>query len=385
MIQDLTDIFSALTAFQVVVLAIAALLWLLRFVYLLLFPLRVLLTKNSRGDKTSETPLSIMVTVRNEEDNVREKLPKLLALEGVDYEVVAVDDFSQDSTLSVLGLLKQRYEKLKISSLSQETRHSEKLSQNIALKSASKEWILVFSVSAQNVSQEWLEGMAKLMKDNTSVKVAYVTVANQKNWFNKLYRVENFFQQIKSASYILNGAAFVYNEENVAFKKSEYFKRGGFGGKVQEPFANLELVLNDIIRKKNTELAFNAETVMEKQVAIGRADFRNLLRKSIRIEKYLSKWKRFLLSTDAITELLYPVFTGMALLFAFQLWPVVLALIVLKLLVFMVIIKILQNRLNERKLFITSLVFSFIMPYYKLIFSWHFNRISRNHKWKNKG
>lgn len=385
MIQELTDIFSALTAFQFSVLGIAALLWLVRFLYLLLFPLRVVIQKKNSGENSAGNPLSILLTARNEENNIRENLPGLLTLEGIDYEVVAVDDFSQDSTLSVLGLLKQRYQKLKISSLSQETRHSEKLSQNIALKSATKEWVLIFPVTVQNVSKEWLESMVKLVKNETSVKVAYVTVAKGKNWFNKLFRAENFFQQIKSASYIMNGAAFVYNEENVAFKKSEYFKRGGFGSKVQEPFANLELVLNDVIRKKNTELAFTAETVIEKQVSIGREDFKNLLRKSIRIEKYLSVGKQFLLNIDRATELFYPLFVAFCLIVALTVWPVILALVLLKLLVFIVIIKILQNRLNERKLFITSLVFSFVMPYYKLFFRWHFNRISRNHRWKNKG
>ncbi|MDX8340851.1 glycosyltransferase [Draconibacterium sp. IB214405] len=385
MIQELTDSFSALTVFQVTVLAIALLLWLLRFLYLLLFPLRVVSNKNKAEENDKNTSLSILLTVRNEENNIRETFPSLLTVEGADYEVVAVDDFSQDNTLSVLGLLKQRYEKLKISSLSQETRHSEKLSQNIALKLASKEWALIYPINAQKVSEEWLAEMCKSSDDTTSVKVGYVTVLRAKSWFNKLYRVENFFQQVKSASFILNGAAFVYNEENVAFKRTEYFNHGGYGVKVNEPFANLELVLNDIITKKNSEFNFSDKSVVEKQFSVGQSDFTNLIRKSIRIEKYLSNRKKFLLEIDRLTEIFYPLFVVFSLFVALTIWPVILTFILLKLLVFMVIIKILQNRLNEHKLFITSLVFSFIRPFYRLIFKWRFNRTSRNYKWKNKG
>ena len=250
MIRELLDTFNALTTIQLVVLVVAALLWLLRFLYLLFFPLRVLVKTKAKPVTTEKAPLSVLMVVRNEEENCRETLPRLLNLENPDMEVVVVDDYSQDNTLSVLGLLKQRYQRIKLSSLSQETRYSEKLAQNIALKSAEKDWVLLYPVSAQTPTQDWLNEMDKATADPVLVKLAYTTVAANNNRFNKFYRIENFFQQVRSASYSLNGLAFVYNEENVAFKRAEYFKLGGFGTKVQEPHANLELVINRFIRKE---------------------------------------------------------------------------------------------------------------------------------------
>ncbi|WP_297089493.1 glycosyltransferase [uncultured Draconibacterium sp.] len=384
MIQNLFDTFYALSVLQWTVVAVAFLLWFGRFLYLLLLPLRLVFRKSNTSVEKKE-PLSVLVLVRNEAENCRETLPRLLNLKAEGLEVVAVDDFSQDNTLSVLGLLKQQYGNLKISSLSQETRYSEKLAQNVALKSATNNWVLVYPVAAQNVSAEWLSGMSKVVGTGVEIKIGYSTIEPQKGWFNKLYRIENFFQQLGSAGYVLNRLAFVYNEENIAFKKETYFKLGGYGAKVQEPFANLELVINRFISRKKAELIFKAETAIVKKVEVNRLDFKNLLRKSIRIDKHLSTWKRLVLNADLLSEAMYPLGITTTLAFVFPIWPLVGILVVLKLLVFMVIIKILQNRLNERKLFITSLVFSFIRPYYKLIFRWHFNRISRNYKWKNKG
>ena len=370
---------------QLVVVVVVALLWLLRLLHLLFFPLRILVKTKAKPVATEKAPLSVLMVVRNEEENCRETLPRLLNLENPELEVVVVDDFSQDNTLSVLGLLKQRYPRLKLSSLSQETRHSEKLSQNIALKSAENDWVIMYPVSAQNPSQDWLNEMDKSSDDSVLVKMAYSTVSEHKNRYNKFYRIENFFQQVRSASYSINGLAFVYNEENVAFKRAEYFKLGGLGSKVQEPYANLELVINRFIRKMNVEFCFNDKSILTKQLAVGHSEFKDLVRKSIRIEKHLSKWKQFVLLLDRLTQVLYPLFVALVLLVTFKLWPIIAILVVVKLLVFMVIIKILQKRLNERKLFITSLVFSFIMPFYKLFFRWSFNRQSQNHKWKNRG
>nr|WP_321355012.1 glycosyltransferase [uncultured Draconibacterium sp.] len=385
MIRELLDTFNTLTAMQLVVVVVVVLLWLLRLLYLLFFPLRVLVKTKTKPNATEKAPLSVLMVVRNEEENCRETLPRLLNLENPELEVVVVDDFSQDNTLSVLGLLKQQCPRLKLSSLSQETRHSEKLSQNIALKSAEKDWVILYPVSAQNPSQDWLNEMDKSTEEPVLVKMAYTTVPEHKNRYNKFYRIENFFQQVRSASYSLNGLAFIYNEENVAFKKAEYFKQGGFGTRIQEPYANLELVINRFIQKKNVELCFNEKSILEKQVFVDRSAFKDLVRKSIRIEKHLGKWKQYVLLFDRLTQALYPLSIALVLLVVFKLWPVITALVVVKLLVFMVIIKILQKRLNERKLFITSLVFSFIMPFYKLFFRWNFNRQSQNHKWINRG
>jgi len=385
MIRELLDTFNTLTTMQLVVVVIATLLWLLRLLYLLFFQLRVLVKMGGKQDASEQNSLSLLLVVRNEEENCRETLPRLLNLEKQDMEVVVVDDFSQDNTLSVLGLLKQRYSRMKLSSLSQETRYSEKLSQNIALKSAEKDWVLLYPVSAQNPTQGWLNEMDKAMAGPVLVKVAYSTITESKKRYNKFYRIENFFQQVRSASYSLNGLAFVYNEENVAFKKAEYFRLGGFAAKVQESYANLELVLNRFIQKKNVEFCFNEKGILTKELSVDRSAFKDLVRKSIRIEKHLSKWKQFFLFLDRLTEVLYPLFILFVLLVIFKLWPIVAVLVLVKLLVFMVIIKTLQKRLNERKLFITSLVFSLIMPFYKLFFRWSFNRQSQNHKWKSKG
>jgi hypothetical protein len=48
------------------------------------------------------------------------------------------------------------------------------------------------------------------------------------------------------------------------------------------------------------------------------------------------------------------------------------------------IIKITQNRLNERKIFISSLVYDLLIPYFKYFYRWYFNYRSRKNKWRSK-
>ncbi|HSH19172.1 MAG TPA: hypothetical protein VLA03_01890, partial [Draconibacterium sp.] len=80
----------------------------------------------------------------------------------------------------------------------------------------------------------------------------------------------------------------------------------------------------------------------------------------------------------------YLPFLVFVLVYFFELWLLIVVLAGVKLLAHLIIIKIVQNRLNERKIFIPSLMYDLIVPYFKLFYSWYFNNRRQKHKWKMK-
>ncbi len=375
MIPDFQNIFAQFTIVQLVVFVVFIVVFILRFVYLFLFTGRIILSKKSKRQEELTPPITLLFTLRNEEEHIRNILPKILEIEGVDYDVVVVDDYSQDNSYSVLGLLNQRYGRLKISCLNDETRFSVKLAQNIALKSATNNWVLITPISLNEVRKEWLPGMLdEIENEKIDLVFGYSSVVPAKGLFNLFYRIENFYQQIRNAGYIYNGLPFVYNEDNLAFKKEKYFQMGGYGKNIKEQYANLELIVNAFIKKKNTVVSFNCDTAIRKKIEINKEEYQELLQKSFRIEKYLSVGKRIILFADSSSQLIYLPALVLVFLFVFQLWPLIIIFVGLKVLAQLFIIKITQNRLNERKIFISSLVYGLLMPYYKLFYRWHLNR-----------
>ncbi|WP_346861388.1 glycosyltransferase [uncultured Draconibacterium sp.] len=381
MIQEFQNIFAQFTGIQLIVFAAFVVVYLIRLLYLFLFTGRVVFRKKSEKKTAVNTPVTLLFTLRNEETHIRKILPKILELEGFNFEVVVVDDYSQDSSYSVLGLLNQRYGRLKISSLNEETRFSVKLAQNIALKSASNNWVLITPISLSEVKEGWLSGiLSGIESEPADVVCCYSSVVPAKGLFNLFYRIENFYQQIKNAAYINNGVPFIYNEDNIAFKKEKYFQIGGYGKNIKEQYANLELIVNAFITKKNTVVNFNSETAIRKNIEIKRAEYMDLLQKRLRIEKYLSTGKKLVLFTDALTNLLFLPLLALVLLLLFPLWPLIIILVGVKVVAQLLIIKITQNRLNERKIFIPSLVYGLLMPFYMLFYKWHFNRSNGKYK-----
>jgi|GEM_PF-242011 len=369
-----------LNSFQWIILGLFILVFVVRLYYQLFYESRWLFSNRKAviaNEKTTE-PVSVLLTVRNEEENLKRILPQLLTINNVKYEAIAVDDYSLDNTYAVLGSFRQKYSHFKISSLNEETRFSVKLAQNIALKAAQYEWVLLLPVDASEVNNDWLSGFSRnTATRNRNVLLGYTGIAPHQGWYNLLYRIENYRQQTKSAGFILNGIPFVYSEENVAFKRHEYFKLGGYGQQTREAYANLELLINKFMTKKETAVLFNETTCLIKQYITGKEEFLNLLRRSFRIEKHLPAWKRFFITAEAISKVLYlPAFI-LALLLITDLWMVSMGLSILLLVVQMIIMKIGQKRLNERKIFIPSLVYGLLIPYYQLFVRWNFSRLSR--------
>lgn len=383
MIQTIQQLYPSLNGIQLLGFILFVVLFFLRLFYLFFFTGRVLFIKKKNSDNNNWSPFSLILTVRNEEEMLKNNLPSLLTIDGIDYEVIVVDDFSQDNTYLILGSFKKQYRRLKISSLNQETRYSLKLSQNIAIKAADYEWVLPVPVSIIEPKTDWLTSFVREFNEKNAVVLGYSSIGITGSFFNHIYRVGNYWLFMKSTGYILNGIPLVYTDENLAFRKQKYFDIGGYGSKIKEAYVNLELLINNFIRKKSTSILFTPESVIRKKQEVNWNDFLDLLKKSIRLEKHLSTKKRFFLLLDELTHLLFVSLSVLLIILFPDLWIVYLIMIGIKISAHLLIIKISLNRLKEPKIFISSLVYGTLIPFFNLFLRWYFNYRSRNNKWRS--
>lgn len=383
MVDFFLETLAGLHWYDWVLLGLFVFFYLLKLVYLFLFTGRVLY--RSRSVQGEQVPLSLVLTYRNEEENLKKYLPQILEILNPGSEVVAIDDFSQDNSLSVLGVLRKKYSCLKVSALNQEMRYSEKMAKNIALKAASNEWVMIIPPAPGRMPVDWLPEISSKLTSQKDVVVNYSNINPERSFSNLLYRNECFFQQLKSVGFILNRLPYISFEENIAFRKKQYFEAGGFGHHVKEYFANLELVLNDFMKKKKTEINFCSDTAIRKEVNVSKTDFLELIKKELRIRENLSWSVRFVFFTEKVLTLLfYPavIFAGI---YFWEFWPVIFGLFLFYMAAFAFIIKISHNRLNERNLFLSSLVYALFIPIWKAGYQVYFQYKSRRRqKWKSK-
>lgn len=382
MLESFLNAWSELSVTELVLLIVFGFIYFFRLIYLIIFTGRVAYIKPPTPG--AEEPVAIISVFRNEEENLKINMPVLLSFKKEEYEVIAVDDFSMDNSLTVLGLMKENNSKLRITSLNQETRFSEKVARNIAIKGARHEWVVSVPPSAVRFGSEWLEDFSCRLNKNINVLIGYTNVEKNGTWQHLIFRIIFFFQQLKSFEFTVTGMPFVVSEENVVFRKKKYFETGGYGGKLTESFANLEFVINTFIDKKSTLLHLSEQFTFRLNRKINTQEIFELLIKEIKVKKHLSFWKRFFLTiSDTNTLLLLPV---TLLIFIFL--PVFIPLVSLFLLAFALayslIIKKILTRLDESKLLLPSLLLALVLPYFELFFRAFYHNSEQKKRWKGK-
>jgi glycosyltransferase involved in cell wall biosynthesis len=364
-----------------ILIILFALLYLIQTVYMFLFSMRVVINKSESGAEM--VPLSLLLVFRNEEENLGKNLPPILAAGNNDCEVIAVDNFSQDNSLEYLNSVKKDNPRLRVTYLKQEASYSEKMAQNIAMKAAGNDWVMAISPSMVFSNPHWLNNISKRLNGHSDVVINYSNVQPAPSFFNLLYRVEFFFQQLKSFGFILNGMPWVISQDNVAFRKQKYFEVGGYRGKITEPFANLELVINSFL-KIPASLLLTAETAVRRTEDIQRKDYLELLKREANIKKFLPAGIQFLLSLFEWAHILLLPVTILLIILMPALWPVLTFLVISLIICNLLIINKLLNRLNERKLFLSSLLVALFLPLIKLFFRAGYSNYGRKKRWKKR-
>jgi biofilm PGA synthesis N-glycosyltransferase PgaC len=372
--------FQILTITDIVLLAIFSVVFIIQIYYLLGVYLKLVLHK-----KEISTPapnqVTIILALRNEEPRIREMMTKLTELPFDDYQVMVIDEFSEDNTLRILNILAETNLRIKITSLSQETRFLDKQAINIGLKGAQSTWIVQVTPNFGAISQEWLSKLNGLLDNDTDAVIAYTNVERTKGYRNLLCRLEGFNQFMISGSWILAGKPFVFQENNILFKKSLYFDIQGFKNKLNRNFANLELIFNENFRKGRVKISTDPELIVRDLVEDDRGDHLKLIKKGVQIRQSLDWSKKISLFLDDLTKVALTGLTVVLIILHPDYWITFSSLLLIYFIVLSIIVKKLLNRLKERKIFVSSFVYILIKPIINWWFFWSMYLIHRRSRW----
>ena len=372
--------FEILTISDIALLASLSVVFMMQIYYLLRYNLKLARHKDSSLTQASNH-ITIIVPVRNEEEQIRDIVGKFKEQQFEDYQVLIIDSNSEDNTAGILTALAETNPKLKVTNLSQEMRFSEKQAINIGLKGASSPWIILLTSSTGDMNPGWLANMNSLLNADTDLVIAYTNVERSKGLRNLICRLERFNQFMISGAWTLAGKPFVFNENNVLFKKSMYFDTLGFRHKLNRNFANLELIFNENLRKGRVKITTNPDLAIREHIEDDRGDHVRILKKGVQIRQCLSWSKKISLFLDDLTKILLPGLTATIIILHPEYWITFLVIPVIYLSFLAIIVKMLLTRLNERKIFLSSFAYILIKPILNWWFFWSMYLIHRRSRW----
>ena len=181
--------------------------------------------------KSGTVFFSVVIAARNEEAN----LPDLLAsLEKQTYnkslfEVVVVDDHSEDSTASIAKEWKNRLN-INLVSLDDNEEGSKKKAIEAGINKASGDWIITTDADC-TAPDTWLSTFAETIEEKNPVFIAAPVKYKGAISLLFIFQTLDFLSlQGITAAGLRSGLHRMCNGANLAYKKSVFIEVGGFGG-----------------------------------------------------------------------------------------------------------------------------------------------------------
>lgn len=356
----------------------------LQLFYFLFFFLRfVLYKKPAVAGEPELPPVSVVICARNEDDNLVEFLPVVLAQEYPKYEVVVVNDCSFDNTGDVLKEFAAKYPHLKIVTIKEDEyySHGKKFALTVGIKGAQYDHLLLTDADCRPAGPHWLKSMAGHFVPGTEIVLGYGAYLREKGLLNRIVRFDTFFIALQYFSYALARKPYMGVGRNLAYSKDVYYRVKGFKSHYHIPSGDDDLFVNQAANRKNTRIEISPEShTHSRPEKTMKAWFRQKMRHLTTGSRYRAGHK-FLLGLYSFSYWLYlGTFITLMVLW-FQPW-IVLGMFGVRLLLQLLVFNKAMRRLGEKDLLVYSpLIEVFLVFFY---FSCGIARIfrKRNKRWK---
>lgn len=192
--------------------------------------------------------VSVIIPARNEEKNIEKCLLSVLNqhYEQGRFEVILIDDHSEDNTLAIAQQIAQSYSQLRIISLSEDGMNSHKkaaLAKGIAL---AKGDIIVQTDADCVVLPNWLSAMTGFFDAETGLVSGPVKLSYDNTLFQKVQSLEFMGLNLLGAGSIARGKPNMCNGANIAYRKAVYEEVKGFEGISEVASGDDELLMQKI-------------------------------------------------------------------------------------------------------------------------------------------
>ncbi len=337
--------------------------------------------KNKTQLKSNEIPVSIIILVKNEAENLTNYIQTILQQNYSNFEIVLINNASSDSTLDIIEELQKQHLNIKLVNVENTEAFwgNKKYALTLGIKAASHEHLLFTETNSIPLSKNWIREMTLNFSKEKTIVIGHKKLKSKKHSFsNLLFRFDNFINTIQSFSYAKTGNAFTANSSNIGYTKNDFFKVNGFINHLNIFIGESDLFLKDASTNKNTVIAIsNASFVESSGIYSFKKWFSKKRKQSIVASLYKFKHKFFLRLFIISKILFYPLAIYLAILN----WKIITPIIFVYFLIQYIIIGKSAYKLQEKQIlfFLPILDICLVLLQITIFIS---TRISKPTHWK---
>ena len=222
--------------------------------------------KKSRQPKEDAglEPVSIVFCARDAYEYLTELIPALLNQDYPDYEIVVVNDCSDDETEEYLNDLARKNPKIKPVQLKQHLNffNGKKFPLSMGIKSAKNDLVVLTEYDCMPINNLWLRSVVNCYSRNTEVVIGYSPYVRHKSSFNRIMRFDALQNGLLYLSAALKHHPYMGIGKNLSYRKELFYKNKGFISHYTTSVGDDDLFISQVATKKNTEVLIDAENAI---------------------------------------------------------------------------------------------------------------------------
>lgn len=350
------------------------------FYYLFIY-IRVAFAKTNETSQAQNPGVSVIICAKNELDNLQKFLPSVLNQKYPDFEVIVVNDCSEDQTEMYLAQLELEVKHLRHTTIEPDPkfRHGKKLAVSIGIKAA-KHNILVFTdADCYPESENWLSQMVNSYNTGTELVLGYGKYKTDQGLLNKMVRFDTFFIAMQYLGFAKMGRPYMGVGRNMSYRKALFLKGKGFASHYHVMSGDDDLFVNENANSKNTRITIHPDSFTTSLAPATFIDWFKQKKRHLSTAKYYRFVDKFLLGLEPFSKL---IFYGAVIYFlCSNFWLVGISAYGFRLIVQLLIIKLGMNKLGEKKVFLLIPLLDIILPLIHLILIFANKKNAKNRKW----
>lgn len=311
-------------------------------------------------------PVSVIICARNEYENLQDYLAVILSQDYPCYEVIVVDDSSDDETDLLLERLSRQHANLYHTFVPRGARilSSKKLALTIGIKAAKYEHLLLTDADCRPESKNWIrEMMQGFANENTEVVVGFSPYFEKKGLLNHIISYDTLFSGLQYMGMARSGHPYMGVGRNLAYKRSTFFNIGGFKTLINNLAGDDDLFVNRVATRKNTTVVCNKDSLVWSQPKTTWHEWLHQKHRHLSVSPKYRFGSKLRLTIEPMTRaLLYLSLLACILLGGYVVTAVAVALFLLRCLVQRCVINAATRRLGLRKIGIGLWIYDIIMP-----------------------
>jgi len=235
----------------------------IQIVYFLLFI--VAFNRKKEHAPPQPLPVSVIVCAHDEVENLNELIPLLLAQQHPSFEIIIVNDRSNDNTFDMLLAEAGKDHRLRMVHVNRTPPHvdNKKYALTLGIKAARYEWILLTDADCRPSGTGWISSMSSGFSDKTEFVLGYSPYMKLPGFLNALIRFESLLTGIQYLSFASLGLPYMGVGRNLAYRRSKFLESKGFNNILHVTGGDDDLYVNQFAKGSNTVVNMQPDAHIE--------------------------------------------------------------------------------------------------------------------------